>query len=94
MDHLQFVYDYSSNYFQGHSPRVLLLHSIMGVATNIFPMVNLSPPPGWRLTLTVYLSTPRTNVRQDVFANRLAGRCTLRGARHPVVLTGMPRATL
>jgi hypothetical protein len=38
MDHLQFVYDYGSNYFHGHSPRVLLLHSIMGVATNIFPM--------------------------------------------------------
>lgn len=38
MDHLQFVYDYGKNYYREESPRVLLLHSIMGVATNIFPM--------------------------------------------------------
>eukprot|EP00040_Diaphanoeca_grandis_P039594 m.259532 g.259532 ORF g.259532 m.259532 type:complete len:348 (+) comp38230_c0_seq1:134-1177(+) len=38
MDHLQFVYDYGKNYYKEKSPRVLLLHSIMGVATNIFPM--------------------------------------------------------
>eukprot|EP00040_Diaphanoeca_grandis_P003784 m.25897 g.25897 ORF g.25897 m.25897 type:complete len:379 (-) comp15201_c0_seq1:289-1425(-) len=38
MDHLQFVYDFAKNYYREQSPRVLLLHSIMGVATNIFPM--------------------------------------------------------
>jgi len=38
MDHLQFVTEYSEKHFAGHSPRVLLLHSIMGVLTNIFPM--------------------------------------------------------
>ena len=38
MDHLQFVTEYSEKHFQGRSPRVLLLHSIMGVLTNIFPM--------------------------------------------------------
>jgi len=38
MDHLQFVYDYGKTYYQEKSPRVLLLHSILGVATNIFPM--------------------------------------------------------
>lgn len=38
MDHLQFCYEYSAAHYQPHSPRVLLLHSILGVATNIFPM--------------------------------------------------------
>lgn len=38
MDHLQFCYEYSAVYFKEHSPRVLLLHSIMGVGTNYFPM--------------------------------------------------------
>lgn len=38
MDHLRFCHDYSALNFKGHSPRVLLLHSILGVATNIFPM--------------------------------------------------------
>lgn len=38
MDHLTFVHDYSAVHFKGHSPRVLLLHSIMGVGTNYFPM--------------------------------------------------------
>ena len=51
MDHLQFCYDYSTHYFRGHSPRVLLLHSIMGVATNIFPM-DVSKEPKLRSMLT------------------------------------------
>lgn len=38
MDHLRFCYEYSAANFKGHSPRVLLLHSIMGVGTNFFPM--------------------------------------------------------
>jgi hypothetical protein len=38
MDHLNFCHDYSSLHFKGHSPRVLFLHSIMGVGTNVFPM--------------------------------------------------------
>merc|ERR1719502_424341 len=38
MDHLNFCHDYSALHFQGHSPRVLFLHSIMGVGTNVFPM--------------------------------------------------------
>eukprot|EP00928_Gymnodinium_smaydae_P088092 TRINITY_DN72237_c0_g1_i1.p1 TRINITY_DN72237_c0_g1~~TRINITY_DN72237_c0_g1_i1.p1 ORF type:complete len:337 (-),score=69.18 TRINITY_DN72237_c0_g1_i1:53-1063(-) len=38
MDHLQFCYEYSAANFAGQSPRVLLLHSIMGVGTNYFPM--------------------------------------------------------
>eukprot|EP00620_Florenciella_sp_RCC1587_P015486 CAMPEP_0182570458 /NCGR_PEP_ID=MMETSP1324-20130603/10766_1 /TAXON_ID=236786 /ORGANISM="Florenciella sp., Strain RCC1587" /LENGTH=365 /DNA_ID=CAMNT_0024784857 /DNA_START=53 /DNA_END=1150 /DNA_ORIENTATION=- len=38
MDHLNFCHEYSHRHFQGHSPRVLFLHSIMGVGTNIFPM--------------------------------------------------------
>jgi len=44
MDHLQFCCDYSAAHFKGHSPRVMLLHSIMGVGTNVFPMdVSLVP---------------------------------------------------
>ena len=38
LDHLQFCYEYSAAYFKQHSPRVLFLHSILGVGTNIFPM--------------------------------------------------------
>lgn len=38
MDHLNFCHDYSALHFQGYSPRVLFLHSIMGVGTNVFPM--------------------------------------------------------
>lgn len=38
MDHLYFCQDYGAAHFSQHSPRVLLLHSIMGVGTNLFPM--------------------------------------------------------
>eukprot|EP00439_Symbiodinium_sp_Y106_P010187 s9182_g1.t1 len=38
LDHLQFCYEYCAAHFKGHSPRVLFLHSIMGVGTNYFPM--------------------------------------------------------
>ena len=38
MDHLKFCYEYSAVHFKAHSPRVLFLHSIMGVGTNYFPM--------------------------------------------------------
>lgn len=38
MDHLNFCHDYSALHFKQHSPRVLFLHSIMGVGTNVFPM--------------------------------------------------------
>lgn len=38
MDHLRFCFEYSAAHFKAHSPRVLLLHSIMGVGTNCFPM--------------------------------------------------------
>lgn len=37
MDHLQFCYEYSHEHFKGESPRVLLLHSILGVGSNYFP---------------------------------------------------------
>ena len=38
LDHLKFCHEYSHAHFPQHSPRVLLLHSIMGVGTNFFPM--------------------------------------------------------
>merc|ERR1719387_3231119 len=38
MDHLQFCYEYGLAHYKAHSPRVLFLHSIMGVGTNVFPM--------------------------------------------------------
>ncbi len=37
-DHLKFCYEYSHKHYQSKSARVLLLHSIMGVGTNFFPM--------------------------------------------------------
>jgi len=38
MDHLNFCHEYSAAHFKEHSPKVLFLHSIMGVGTNAFPM--------------------------------------------------------
>eukprot|EP00933_Yihiella_yeosuensis_P020781 TRINITY_DN1659_c0_g2_i4.p1 TRINITY_DN1659_c0_g2~~TRINITY_DN1659_c0_g2_i4.p1 ORF type:complete len:351 (-),score=56.43 TRINITY_DN1659_c0_g2_i4:170-1222(-) len=38
MDHLRFCFEYSHAHFKAHSPRVMLLHSILGVGTNFFPM--------------------------------------------------------
>jgi hypothetical protein len=38
MDHLRFCFEYSHAHYPQKSPRVLLLHSIMGVGTNFFPM--------------------------------------------------------
>jgi hypothetical protein len=38
MDHLQFCYEYGIAHYKAQSPRVLFLHSIMGVGTNVFPM--------------------------------------------------------
>ena len=38
MDHLRFCSEYSQRYLSGVSPKILLLHSIMGVGTNMFPM--------------------------------------------------------
>ncbi|KAL1504839.1 hypothetical protein AB1Y20_008610 [Prymnesium parvum] len=38
MDHLHFCHEYSLLHFNEVSPRILLLHSILGVGTNCFPM--------------------------------------------------------
>merc|ERR1719336_15613 len=38
MDHLEFVRDFSALYMPQRSPRILFLHSIMGVGTNHWPM--------------------------------------------------------
>jgi len=51
MDHLQFCYEYSTAHFPGQSPRVLLLHSILGVGTNYFPM-EVSKVPKMQAMLT------------------------------------------
>ena len=38
LDHLHFCREYSARHYAAVSPRILLLHSIMGVGTNCFPM--------------------------------------------------------
>lgn len=38
LQHLVFCHDYSAKHFPEHSPNVALLHSILGTATNTFPM--------------------------------------------------------
>ncbi len=38
LDHLKFCHDYSCRHYPSQSPVPLLLHSIMGVGTNFFPM--------------------------------------------------------
>ena len=52
MDHLHFCSEYTALHLPSASPRVMLLHSIMGVGTNCFPMaretglehIGLQPP--------------------------------------------------
>lgn len=51
MDHLQFCYEYGLAHYKQHSPRVLFLHSIMGVGTNVFPMT-VDKEPKLRSMLT------------------------------------------
>jgi len=53
MDHLRFCYEYSFAHYKEKSPRVLLLHSIMGVGTNYFPM-EASKIPQLRALLTEF----------------------------------------
>ena len=38
LEHLVFVYEYCGKHFPQYSPRVMLLHSILGTATNTFAM--------------------------------------------------------
>ena len=38
LEHLMFCYDYCAIHFPDYSPKVLLLHSILGTATNTFAM--------------------------------------------------------
>ena len=38
MEHLLFCHDYAEAHYREHSPTILLLHSIMGTATNTFAM--------------------------------------------------------
>eukprot|EP00854_Cymbomonas_tetramitiformis_P026535 gene26535-32570_t len=53
MDHLKFCYEYSFAHFPERSPRVLLLHSIMGVGSNFFPM-HRSKVPALQALVTEY----------------------------------------
>lgn len=70
MDHLRFCYEYSYAHYKEKSPRVLLLHSIMGVGTNFFPMdaskIPLPPSPACCVFFTMdsfYASWSRWLVR-------------------------------
>jgi hypothetical protein len=38
LDHLYFCWEYTLQHFPGHSPTVMLLHSILGTGTNTFAM--------------------------------------------------------
>ncbi|MFT4622619.1 MAG: hypothetical protein ACI8PZ_001275 [Myxococcota bacterium] len=38
LDHLYFCFEYTARHFPGHSPIVMLLHSILGTGTNTFAM--------------------------------------------------------
>ena len=51
MDHLQFCYEYCAAHYRGKSPRVLLLHSVLGVGTNYFPC-DTTKIPALRALLT------------------------------------------
>ena len=51
LEHLLFCHDYSARHFPDHSPKVALLHSILGTATNTFAMtVDKLPQLRERLT--------------------------------------------
>jgi len=51
LEHLVFCHDYAARHFPGHSPRVPLLHSILGTGTNTFAM-DASKLPKLRELLT------------------------------------------
>jgi len=38
LDHLYFCFEYSAQHYPDHSPRIMLLHSILGTGTNTFAM--------------------------------------------------------
>ncbi|MCE9599065.1 MAG: hypothetical protein K8S54_13965 [Spirochaetia bacterium] len=44
LDHLYYCYEYTHHYFPGHSPLVMLLHSILGTGTNTFAMAKEKIP--------------------------------------------------
>merc|ERR1712194_905653 len=44
MDHLTFCRDYCAHHYKSQSPTPLFIHSILGVGTNIFPMVKEKIP--------------------------------------------------
>ena len=44
LEHLVFVYEYCAKHFPQYSPRVMLLHSILGTATNTFAMTKEQIP--------------------------------------------------
>lgn len=51
LEHLIFCHDYAVKYFPDHSANVALLHSILGTATNTFPMsIDKLPALAERLT--------------------------------------------
>ena len=51
LDHLHFCREYAARHYSTVSPRIMLLHSIMGVGTNCFPM-ELDKLPALRSLLT------------------------------------------
>ncbi len=51
LEHLVFCHDYAARHFEGHSPKVALLHSILGTGTNTFAM-DVAKLPALRELLT------------------------------------------
>lgn len=69
MDHLNFVRDFSALHLPSESPRILFLHSICGVGTNIWPMKREQLPkleslldPGEFKHVTVLFFTKTANI--------------------------------
>ena len=85
MDHLRFCHDYSAVHFSGSSPRVLLLHSILGVGTNIFPMTEDKIPKLAKLVdpneLTHIQAFP--SVLRQLLTFKLLETMTQHEATHP-----------
>merc|ERR1712194_184987 len=102
MDHLEFVRDYSCAHLPSRSPRILFLHSIMGVATNKFPMgVELIPELKSLLSteefsyVEAFPSILRlikgTDLLQDIYERKMQGGLAgLKGLRMKRLLDGAP----
>lgn len=99
-EHLEFCRDYSAIHFRSESPRVLFLHSILGVGTNCWPMSKEKLPQLRELVTerefqhieafpTVLRLMKATPFLDELYTDGLGGR-EIKGVRFTRALDGAP----